>query len=71
MKTPYKMKGSPMQRNFGIGKAPMKDKPMTNIDRAVADMQYKKDSAGETFDADAYRIVLEKAAAGNRDKATE
>ena len=30
----------------------------TNADRAVANMQYIKDSAGETFDADAYRKTL-------------
>ena len=92
MATPYKMKGSPMQRNFGI--SPMKKdeskmtaaekraaslaaaeksgtvinvdgnkkktkKRDTNADRAVANMQYIKDSANETFDADAYRKTLQ------------
>ena len=27
MSTPFKMKGSPMKRNFGIGASPMKQKP--------------------------------------------
>tara|TARA_R110002020_G_scaffold436980_1_gene647163 strand:+ start:248 stop:550 length:303 start_codon:yes stop_codon:yes gene_type:complete len=27
MATPFKMKGSPMKRNFGIGASPMRDKP--------------------------------------------
>jgi hypothetical protein len=34
MATPFKMKGSPMQRNFGIGASPMKDWKTTA--RAVA-----------------------------------
>jgi hypothetical protein len=35
MGTPFKMKGSPMQRNFGIGSPLHEDKPVKSDDKVV------------------------------------
>ena len=61
MKGPSLYKSSPMKNDKS--KTPEQSKKKenkrdTNVDRAVADMQYKKDSANETFNADAYRKTL-------------
>tara|TARA_B110000046_G_scaffold165297_1_gene181508 strand:+ start:44 stop:556 length:513 start_codon:yes stop_codon:yes gene_type:complete len=43
METPYKMKGSPMQRNFGIGVSPMKnDKTATGGDPKLEKLKAKR-----------------------------
>ena len=43
MGTPYKMKGSPMQRNFGIGVSPMKnDKTATGGDPKLEKLKAKR-----------------------------
>jgi len=43
MGTPYKMKGSPMQRNFGVGASPMKkDKTATGGDPKLEKLKAKR-----------------------------
>ena len=62
MATPYKMKGSPMARNFGIGASPVKQEKLTKITdgdgklirkpvERKTDKKPKKNDAGEIIDA--------------------
>ena len=58
MAGPFKMKGSPMQRNFGIGESPVKDNILSKIKnrvsnsyggRTIKGIQNVLDKRGEEF----------------------
>jgi hypothetical protein len=54
MGTPYKMKGSPMQRNFGIG-SPMKNEKKD--EQRAKDLANKNDITSKTSPGEGYKKI--------------
>ena len=61
--TPFKMRGNPMKRNFGIGAAPakMKKSPMKKDDKTLVAKSDSMDVAHDKFMKDRMKVLQDKA----------